>query len=811
MSEPEYQVAVSAEEQQRAEELGQELPATLPVLPLKETVVFPESMTPLAIGQERSIQLIDDVVGGDRLIALVTVRNDEADVPGWDDLYEIGTAAVVHKMIRVPDGTMRILVQGLRRMRLERRALDEPYLVGEFVEVPDRLEETKEVEALTRNVQTLFGQIVGLAPYLPEELQIAAANVDDPSALCYLVASTIRLKTEEKQKLLELVDVEARLREVLLILNREQEVFELGTRIQSQVQSELDKGQREFFLRQQLKAIQEELGEADPEQAEIAELRTRLEELDLPEDVERAALRELGRLERLPSAAAEYGVIRTYLDWIVTLPWNTTTTDNLDLARARAVLDEDHFDLEKVKDRIIEHLAVSKLRKDASGQILCFVGPPGVGKTSLGQSIARTLERKFARLSVGGVRDEAEIRGHRRTYIGAMPGSIIRALRDAESMNPVLLIDEIDKMGADGRGDPASAMLEVLDPEQNRAFRDHYLDLPFDLSKVLFICTANTVDTIPGALLDRMDVISLSGYTEDEKLGIARRYLVPKQIEAHGLTPDGVSISDRALRLVIREYTREAGVRGLERRIADLCRKAARKVAEGHEGKIRVDERRVRTWLGPRRYSGEVRRRTAAPGVATGLAYTPAGGDVLFIEAQAYPGKGRLTITGQLGDVMRESAQAALSWVRAHAGELGLPDDWFASHDVHLHVPAGAVPKDGPSAGITMATALVSLVRNAPVSEDIGMPGEITLTGHVLPIGGLREKVLAAQRAGLKRVILPSENEPELEELPDETRRELDFVLVDSVEQVFDVAFDGALSGAAKPTLIGERQAASSG
>jgi ATP-dependent Lon protease len=810
MSEPEYQVNVSAEEQQRAEELGQELPATLPVLPLKETVVFPESMTPLAIGQERSVQLIDDVVGGDRLLALVTVRNEEADVPTWDDLYEVGTAAVVHKMIRVPDGTMRILVQGLRRVRLERRVLDEPYLVGEFVEVPDRLEETKEVEALTRNVQTLFGQIVALAPYLPEELQIAAANVDDPSALCYLVASTIRLKTEEKQKLLELVDVEARLREVLLILNREQEMFELGTRIQSQVQSELDKGQREFFLRQQLKAIQEELGEADPEQAEIAELRTRLEELDLPEDVEKAALRELGRLERLPSAAAEYGVIRTYLDWIVTLPWNATTTDNLDLARARAVLDEDHYDLEKVKGRIIEHLAVSKLREDASGQILCFVGPPGVGKTSLGQSIARTLERKFVRLSVGGVRDEAEIRGHRRTYIGAMPGSIIRALRDAESKNPVLLIDEIDKMGADVRGDPASAMLEVLDPEQNRTFRDHYLDLPFDLSKVLFICTANTVDTIPGALLDRMDVISLSGYTEDEKLGIAKRYLVPKQIEAHGLTPDRISISDKALRLVIREYTREAGVRGLERRIADLCRKAARRVAEGHEGKIRIDERRVRSWLGPRHYSGEVRRRTGAPGVATGLAYTPAGGDVLFIEAQAYPGKGRLTITGQLGEVMQESAQAALSWVRAHAGQLGLADDWFANHDVHLHVPAGAVPKDGPSAGITMATALVSLVRNTPVSEDIGMTGEITLTGHVLPIGGVREKVLAAQRAGLKRVILPSENEPELEELPAETRRELHFVLVDSIEQVFDVAFDGAGNGSARPARIGERQAAKS-
>jgi len=808
LSEPEYQVAVSAEEQQRAEELGQELPASLPVLPLKETVVFPESMTPLAIGQERSIQLIDDVVGGDRLLVLVTVRDAEADVPTFDDLYEIGTAAIVHKMIRVPDGTLRILVQGLRRVRLERRVLEEPYLVAEFVELPDLLEETKEVEALTRNVQGLFAQIVGLAPYLPDELQIAAANVDDPSALCHLVASTLRLKTEEKQKLLELVDVEARLREVLLILSREQEVFELGTRIQSQVQSELDKGQREFFLRQQLKAIREELGDADPEQAETAELRTRLEELDLPEDVERAALRELGRLERLPSVAAEYGVIRTYLDWIVTLPWNATTTDNLDLARARAVLDEDHYDLDKVKDRIIEHLAVSKLRNDPSGQILCFVGPPGVGKTSLGQSIARTLERKFARLSVGGVRDEAEIRGHRRTYIGAMPGSIIRTLRDAESKNPVLLIDEIDKMGADVRGDPASAMLEVLDPEQNRTFRDHYLDLPFDLSKVLFICTANTVDTVPGALLDRMDVISLSGYTEEEKLGIARRYLVPKQIEAHGLGPDRISISDKALRLVIREYTREAGVRGLERRIADLCRKAARKVAEGFDGKVRIDERRVRSWLGPRLYSGEIRRRTATPGVATGLAYTPVGGDVLFIEAQAYPGKGRLTITGQLGEVMQESAQAALSWVRAHAAELGLPDDWFSNHDVHLHVPAGAVPKDGPSAGITMATAIASLVRNTPVSEDVAMTGEITLTGHVLPIGGVREKVLAAQRAGLKRVILPSENEPELGELPAETRRELDFVLVDSIEQVFDVAFDGVGSGGARPALVRERQAA---
>jgi ATP-dependent Lon protease len=810
--EPEYQVVISAEEQAQAEELGEELPATLPVLPLKETVVFPDSMTPLAIGQERSIKLIDDVIGGDRLLALVTVRVDdeEPEVPAWSDLYGVGTAAVVHKMIRVPDGTLRVLVQGLRRIRLERRVLDDPYLVGEFVELPDVLNASKETEALTRNVQGLFARIIGLVPYLPEELQVAAANVDDPSALCHLVASTLRLKTEEKQKLLEIVDVGERLREVSLILNRELEVFELGTKIQSQVQSELEKGQREFFLRQQLKAIQEELGESDPEQAEAAELRTRLEELDLPEEVGKAAFRELGRLERLPSAAAEYGVIRTYLDWIVTLPWQVTTTDNLDLDRAREVLDEDHYDLEKVKERIIEHLAVSKLRRDPSGQILCFVGPPGVGKTSLGQSIARTLERKFARLSVGGVRDEAEIRGHRRTYIGAMPGSIIRALRDAESMNPVLLVDEIDKMGSDVRGDPASAMLEVLDPEQNRTFRDHYLDLPFDLSKVLFICTANTVDTIPGPLLDRMDVITLSGYTEDEKLGIAQRYLVPKQIEAHGLGAEQLHLGDEALRIVVREYTREAGVRGLERRIADLCRKSARKVAEGFDGEIEVGEELVREWLGPRRFSAEARRRTADPGVATGLAYTAAGGDVLFIEAQAYAGKGRLTITGQLGEVMQESAQAALSWVRSHTGELGLPESWFAEHDVHIHVPAGAVPKDGPSAGVTMATAIASLIRGLPVADDVGMTGEITLTGQVLPIGGVREKALAAQRAGLRRMILPSENEVDLSELPDETRRELEFIPVDSIQQVLDVAFAGSTNGATRQAPAAERQAARS-
>ncbi len=808
MTDEEYQVVVSAEEQQRAEELGDELPASLPVLPLKETVVFPESMTPLAIGQERSIRLIDHIIGGDRLLALVTVQDEDADPPGFDDLYEIGTAAVVHKMIRVPDGTLRVLVQGIRRVRLVRQAGEDPYLVGEFVELPDEIEETKELEALTRNVQGLFARIIGLVPYLPEELQLAAANVDDPSALCHLVASTLRLKTAEKQQLLEESSVEQRLRAVSLILNRELEVFELGTRIQSQVQAELEKGQREFFLRQQLKTIQEELGEGDPEQAEVAELRERLEKLELPAEAEKAAMRELGRLERLPAAAAEYGVIRTYLDWIATLPWGVTTTDNLDLTHAREVLDEDHYDLEKVKDRIIEHLAVSKLRNDPSGQILCFVGPPGVGKTSVGESIARTLGRRFSRLSVGGVRDEAEVRGHRRTYIGAMPGSIIRALRDAESMNPLLLIDEIDKLGSDVRGDPASAMLEVLDPEQNGTFRDHYLDVPFDLSKVLFICTANTVDTIPGPLLDRMEVIALSGYTEDEKLGIARRYLVPKQIAEHGLTPERLTIGDDALRQVIRDYTREAGVRGLERRIADLCRKTARKVAEGFDGAIDMDEASVRADLGKRTYSSEVRRRTIDPGVATGLAYTAAGGDVLFIEAAAYAGTGKLTITGQLGDVMRESAQAALSWVRSHADRLALPEDWFAKHDVHLHVPAGAIPKDGPSAGITMATAIASLVRGLPVSNEVGMTGEITLTGQVLPVGGVREKILAAQRAGLKRVILPSENEVDLDDLPPETRRDLEFTLVDSIEQVFEVAFGGAVASVVKRPRRVERQAA---
>ena len=761
----------------------------LPILPLRDVVVFPESMTPLAVGQERSIRLVDEAVAGDRTIALVTSRNSEGEAQSTEDLYEVGTSAVIHKMIRVPDGTLRVLVQGQSRIRLTSVEQTEPYLAGRFDELPDVVGREKETEALARNVEALFGRIISLVPYLPEELELAAANAESPSALANLIAATLRLKTAEKQELLAEPEVEARLRRLTVILNRELEMFELGTKIQSQVQSEMESSQREYFLRQQLKAIQEELGEGDEQQAEVAELRAQIEEAHLPEEADKQARRELDRLTKLPPAAAEYGVIRTYLEWILSLPWNKTTEDDLDLQHARRVLDEDHYDLEKIKDRIVEHLAVSKLKRDLSGPILCFVGPPGVGKTSLGQSIARTLGRKFVRISVGGVRDEAEIRGHRRTYIGAMPGTIVRALRDADSKNPVFMIDEIDKMGADWRGDPSSAMLEVLDPAQNSSFRDHYLDLPFDLSQVLFICTANQLEPIPPPLRDRMEIIGLAGYTEDEKLGIAKRYLVPKQLEAHGLEKTQLTFTEKALRLVIREYTREAGVRELDRQIAALCRKAAREIAESKRQRARVDERRVRTWLGRRRFPAEVRKRTSDPGVATGLAVTPVGGDVLFVEATAMPGSGKLIVTGQIGDVMKESAQAALSWVRGHARDLGLESDWFEGRDVHIHVPAGAVPKDGPSAGIAMATALASLAMDTPVSEDVAMTGEITLTGQVLPIGGVKEKVLAAQRAGIETVILPRENEPDLDDLPKEVREGMRFVLADGVDEVVEAAF----------------------
>jgi ATP-dependent Lon protease len=778
-----------------------ELPERLPVLPLRDTVTFPDTLTPLAVGQERSIRLINDVLGGDRMLALVASRNPELDAPGPDHLHGVGVAGTIARMLKVPDGTLRILVQAGPRVRIRAFDAEQPYLVARVEPAPDVLTENPELTALMRNVQETFSRIIEDVPYLPEELQLAVANLDDPSALSHLIAGALRIKTEERQELLEELDVARRLRRLSEILARELEVAAIGSRIQSQVQSELDRSQRDFVLRQQLKAIQEELGERDPGEAEVGELREQLAAIALPDDVRKQVDRELARLEKLPQAAAEHGVIRTYLEWMASLPWDTTTDDNLDLAHAREVLDADHYDIEKVKDRILEFLAVRRLRggrgMDSRGPILCFVGPPGVGKTSLGHSIARALGRNFERISAGGVRDEAEIRGHRRTYIGAMPGTIIRALRDAGSANPLFMIDEIDKMGADYRGDPASAMLEVLDPEQNATFRDHYLDVPFDLSKVMFITTANTLDTVPGPLRDRMEVIALAGYTEEEKLEIARRYLVPRQIERNGLKRSQIAFSDAGLRAIVSQRTREAGVRQLEREIGAACRKVARSVAEGrHERKVTVTGPRVRELLGRPLYVPEVRRRTRQPGVATGLAWTPVGGDVLFVEATGMPTMGshppRLTVTGQLGDVMKESAQAALSWVRGHAQR---DDDWFATHDIHVHVPAGAVPKDGPSAGITMATALMSLVSGQVVRGDTAMTGEITLTGQVLPIGGLKEKALAAQRSGITRVIAPRRNESDVEDIPEHLRADLEFVWASEIEEVLAAALEPSRDG----------------
>jgi ATP-dependent Lon protease len=789
------------------------VPGTLPVLPLRETIPLPDTLTPLAVGQERSIRLVDDVLRGNRMLVMVASRNPEIEAPGPEDLYDVGVVGAIARMIKVPDGTMRVLVQGGQRVHIDHWVRETPYLVAEVTERPDVAPlADAELEALVRNVRQTFSSIVEGNPYLPEELQLAIANIDDPGALSHLIAGSLRIKPEEKQELLEEVDVAKRLRHLVEILARELEVISIGSQIQSQVQSEIDKSQREFVLRQQLEAIRKELGEFDESAAEANELREQLDAIVLPEEVRKQVDRELKRLENLPPQAAEHGIIRTYLEWIASLPWDTSTEDNLDLKHARAVLDEDHYDIEQVKDRILEFLAVRKLKPDARGSILCFIGPPGVGKTSLGRSIARALGRKFERISAGGVRDEAEIRGHRRTYIGALPGTIIRALRDAGSNNPLFMIDEIDKMGADWRGDPSSAMLEVLDPEQNSTFRDHYLDVPFDLSNVMFITTGNTLDTIPGPLRDRMEVIQLAGYTEDEKLEIAKRYLVPRQIERNGLRKSWISFNDRALRMIIRDYTREAGVRNLEREIGTVCRKIARDVAESSNGarpakKASISQPRVRELLGRPRFHSEAKRRTRQPGVATGLAWTPVGGEVLFIEATSYPGKGNLTITGQLGDVMRESAQAALSYVRGHHAELapGLGEDWFAEHDLHIHVPAGAIPKDGPSAGVTMATALVSLITGRPVRDEVGMTGEMTLTGQVLPIGGLKEKALAAQRNGIGTIIAPALNEADVEEIPEHLRRDLTFVFVDHIDEVLDGALEAPPSNGRRRSRAGSR------
>jgi ATP-dependent Lon protease len=776
------------------------LPARLGVLPLRDSVTFPDLVIPLNIGQPRSLELVNDVLRGDRSVVLVAGRDPEVESPGPAELHSVGVLGAIARMVRLPDGTLRVLIQGGPRVTVKEWVGTEPYLVAEVEHARDRVRESAQLEALARNVQRTFSSIVGQVPYLPEELQVMVANVDDPVILSHLIAGALRLPTEEKQALLEELDVTKRLRRLSEILARELEVVALDTKIQSQVQSELHKGQRDFFLRQQLKAIQDELGEGDEAQAEVKELREQLEALRLPDEVSKQVQRELGRLERLQATMAEYGVVRTYLEWIASLPWDTTTEDNLNLAHARQVLDTDHYDIEQVKERILEFLAVRSLissngdgMRQPAGSILTFVGPPGVGKTSLGRSVARALGRTFERISVGGMRDEAEIRGHRRTYIGAMPGVIVRALRDAGAKNPLFMIDEIDKMGSDFRGDPSSAMLEVLDPEQNSTFRDHYLDLPFDLSEVMFITTANNLDTIPGPLRDRMEVIQLAGYTEAEKLQIAKRYLVPRQIERNGLTSSRIAFTDAGLKAIISDYTREAGVRQLEREIGSVVRKVARQVAEGKaKRKVSITEPRVRDLLGKRKFYSETRRRTSRPGVATGLAWTPVGGEVLFVEATAMPGAGHLTITGQLGDVMRESAQAARSYVRANAPELfeHLPDDWFATHDIHIHVPAGAIPKDGPSAGVTMVTALVSLLSGRPVRSDTAMTGEVTLTGQVLPIGGLKDKALAAQRSGVHTIIAPELNEADIDEIPEHLRKSLHFVFVSTIDEVLKAALN---------------------
>jgi ATP-dependent Lon protease len=769
------------------------VPTEVAVLPLRDTVLFPNSFMPLAVARESSVKLIDEAIAGGKLIGVFTQRDPGQEEPGQTDLHAIGTLTYIHKMFKLPDGSLRLIVQGLSRIRLVSVATAKPYIKAQIAEVPDVLgpSDTLEIDALQRNIRTNFQQVVQLSPVLSEDLTALAANITDPSRLADFVASSLStIGTAVKQELLETVDLRARMDQLNRILTKELEVLELGSKIQSQVQSEVGKNQREYFLREQMKAIQKELGEGDDQAKEADELRAKIEAAGMPEEVKKEAVRELDRLTKMPAAAAEYTVARTYIDWLIALPWSKRTDEKIDLVRTKAVLDADHSGLERAKDRIVEYLAVRKLKPDVKGPILCFVGPPGVGKTSLAKSIASSLERKFVRVSLGGMRDEAEIRGHRRTYIGALPGQVIQGLRRAESRNPVFILDEIDKLGADFRGDPASALLEVLDPEQNNTFRDHYLDVPFDLSEVLFITTANVLDTIPGPLRDRMEVLEIPGYTEEEKLRIAKDHLVAKQVANHGLTPEQVTFTDEALSAIVRGYTREAGVRNLEREIGAICRKIARRQAEGQSAPIQVTRATVEEMLGaPRHLDEEMKDRTREPGVAIGLAWTPVGGDVLFVEASRMAGGGQITITGQLGDVMKESARIALSWFRAHAPRWGVDPTFYKDSEIHMHVPAGAIPKDGPSAGVTMVTALASALSARPVRSDVAMTGEITLSGRVLPVGGIKEKVLAARRAGIHEVILPRQNEKNVrEDLPEEHRQGLTVHYVDEMDEVLKLA-----------------------
>ena len=769
------------------------IPADLPLLPLRDTVLFPNSFMPLAVAREASVRLIDEATATGRMIGVFTQREASIEEPMQDDLYPIGTATHIHKMFKLPDGSLRLIVQGLARVRLDGIVQTRPYLKAAVTAAEEvlREEDHLEIDALQRNIKSNFQQVVSLSPLLSDDLQSLAANITDPGKLADFIASSLTtIGTPVKQEVLETLDIRARMDTLNRILIKELEVLELGSKIQSQVQSEVGKNQREYFLREQLKAIQKELGEGDEQAKEIDELRTKIDASGMPEAVRKEAYRELDRLSKMPVAAAEYTVSRTYLDWLVALPWAKRTEDSIDIRRTKQVLDADHSGLEKVKDRVLEYLAVRKLNPDVKGPILCFLGPPGVGKTSLARSIANSLGRKFVRVSLGGMRDEAEIRGHRRTYIGALPGQVIQGLRRAESKNPVFILDEIDKLGSDFRGDPASALLEVLDPEQNNTFRDHYLDVPFDLSEVLFLTTANVLDPIPHALRDRMEVLELAGYTEEEKLKIATEHLLAKQIANHGLTTEQVEFTDGAIRSVIRNYTREAGVRNLEREIGALCRKVARRRAEGDETRVVISPDVVVEMLGaPTFLDEEIENRTKDPGVAVGLAWTPAGGEILFVEASRMQGGGSLTLTGQLGDVMKESARTALSWFRTNAPRYSVDPSFYKDAEIHLHVPSGAIPKDGPSAGVTMVTALASELTGRPVRGDIAMTGEITLSGRVLPVGGIKEKVLAARRHGITEVILPRQNEKNInEDLTEELRSTLTIHYVVHIEEVLALA-----------------------
>ncbi|MEO8504611.1 MAG: endopeptidase La [Acidobacteriota bacterium] len=776
------------------------LPDLLPVLPLKDAVVFPYIIVPLSVGRDKSVLAVDQALADNRTILLVAQKDSNADDPGAEGLHELGTAAVIMRMLKLPDGRIRILVQGLARVRVEHISQTEPFLQAKIQKIEEVIADPStplESEALVRSVKESLDRAVTLGKSISPEVMVIAANLDDPGRLADLAASNIDLKVDEAQAILATADPIARLKKVSDLVQRELQLLTMQQEISSQARGEMDRSQREYFLRQQLKAIQSELGEGEELSEEVANYRKLLEEKKLPEEAHNEAEKQIKRLERSHPDSAETSILRTYLDWLTGLPWSQESPDLLDLPHARKVLDEDHYDLEKIKERILEHLAVRKLKNDTKGPILCFVGPPGVGKTSLGRSIARAMGRKFVRISLGGVRDEAEVRGHRRTYVGALPGRIIQGIQQAGTSNPVFMLDEIDKLGADYRGDPSSALLEVLDPEQNWSFRDHYLSVAYDLSKVMFITTANMLDPIQPAFLDRMEVIRLSGYTEEEKLFIARRHLIPKQMAEHGLTDQHVSFTEPGIMRIISSYTREAGLRNLEREIGAVCRKIAVRVASGKTGRVVVTPKRAERYLGVEKHRAEELLQQDRVGVATGLAWTAAGGDLLFIEVVAVPGKGLLLLTGQLGEVMKESAQAALSFARAYAARLGISDDFFAKHDVHVHVPAGSIPKDGPSAGITIATAIISVLTGRAVHRRVAMTGEITLRGDVMPIGGLKEKILAAKLAGVTTVLIPKLNERELPEIPGPVKKGLTFHFVDHVEQVLEYALLPSASQAA--------------